>query len=602
MKLSHYPRYLFIGILLSLAGIMIVVQMVHIQTSVQAKDVSEYGKTWAYVPRTIFPERGKIYDRQGSLLVGNQLLYEVGLNLVDVTDPETISRALETILGLDYTTTLEKVSTPASSTSTYLILSDFVTASKADEIRQLMDSYSRMADDPKYQQANPPSLNGIILTPHLQRSYPEGTLASNVLGFYTLETSEASKTADRHEIRVGRGFYGVEEKYNDLLSGTPIDVQVPLDPNKVGDVPQIPPGSDLILTIDREIQTSMESVLDRSVKSSGAASGTLIVIDPKTGEILSMATSPRLDPNKYWEINKLFDNAAYFNRAVSTTYEPGSVFKVITMASALDAGVVTPETPFLDTGEFEIGGAVIRNWDGNAWGEQNMIGCMQHSLNVCLSWIAKQMGPKTFYDYLNRFGIGHITGIDLANEAVFPLRTPDDGLWYDVDLATHSFGQGLAVTPIQLATAITAAANDGKIMAPHVLKSMVSNGRQYNTTPQVIANPIKPETARTLTEMLATSLEEESSDALVEGYRLAGKTGTAEIPTEYGYSMGVTNASFVGWGPVDDPKFLVYVWLEKPKSSIWGSIVAAPVFREAVKELVVLMNIPPDDIRTKLEK
>jgi cell division protein FtsI/penicillin-binding protein 2 len=602
MKLPHYPRYLFIGILLSLAGIMIIAQMVHIQTSVQAKDVSSYGKTWAYVPRTIFPERGKIYDRQGSLLVGNQLLYEVGLNLVDVTDPETISRALETILGLDYTTTLEKVSTPATSTSSYLILSDFVSASKADEIRQLMDSYARMADDPKNQQKNPPSLNGIILTPHLQRSYPEGTLASNVLGFYTLETSEASKTADRHEIRVGHGFYGVEEKYNDLLSGTPIDVQVPLDPNKVGDIPEIPPGSDLILTIDREIQASMESVLDRSVKSSGSASGTLIVLDPKTGEVLAMATSPRLDPNKYWEINKLFDNAAYFNRAVSTTYEPGSVFKVLTMASALDSGVVTPETPFLDTGEFEIGGAVIRNWDGNAWGEQNMIGCMQHSLNVCLSWVAKQMGPKIFYDYLNRFGIGHITGIDLANEAVFPLRTPDDGLWYDVDLATHSFGQGLAVTPIQLASAITAAANGGKIMAPHVLKAMVSNGRQYNTTPQVIANPIKPETAKTLTDMLATSLEEESSDALVDGYRLAGKTGTAEIPTPYGYSMGVTNASFVGWGPVDDPKFLVYVWLEKPKTSIWGSIVAAPVFRDAVKELVVLMNIPPDDIRAKLEK
>lgn len=602
MKLPHYPRYLFIGILLTLAGIMIIVQMVHIQTSVQAKDVSAFGKTWSYVPRTIFPERGKIYDRQGSLLVGNQLLYEVGINLVDVTDAETVARAMETILGLDYTSTLEKVSTPASSNSSYLILSDFVSASKADEIRQLMESYARMADDPKYAKKTPPSLNGIILTPHLQRSYPEGTLASNILGFYTLETSEASKTADRHEIRVGHGFYGVEEKYNDLLSGTPIDVQVPLDPNKVGDVPQIPQGSDLILTIDREIQASMEAVLDKSVKSSGSASGTLIVLDPKTGEVLAMATSPRLDPNKYWEITKLFDNAAYFNRAVSTTYEPGSVFKVITMASALDAGVVTPETPFLDTGEFEIGGAVIRNWDGNAWGEQNMIGCMQHSLNVCLSWIAKQMGPKTFYDYLNRFGIGHITGIDLANEATFPLRTPEDGLWYDVDLATHSFGQGLAVTPIQLATAITAAANDGKIMAPHVLKAMISNGRQYNTTPQVIANPIKPETAKTLTEMLATSLEEESSDALVDGYRLAGKTGTAEIPTEYGYSMGVTNASFVGWGPVDDPRFLVYVWMEKPKTSIWGSIVAAPVFRDAVKELVVLMNIPPDDIRSKLEK
>lgn len=602
MKLPHYSRFLFIGILLSLAGIMVIAQMVHIQTSVQAKDVAEYGEKWAFVPTTIFPERGKIYDRQGSLLVGNQLLYEVGVNLVDVTDPETIARALETILELDYVTTLEKVSTTPSSDSSYIILSDFVSAAKADEIKQLMDSYARMAEDPKYEKKIPPSLNGVILTSHLQRSYPEGTLASNILGFYTLETSEASKTADRHEVRIGHGYYGVEEKYNELLAGTPIDVRVPLDPNRVAEIPEIPPGSDLVLTIDREIQISMENVIDKSVKGSGAVSGTLIVIDPETGEILAMATSPRLDPNKYWEIAEIFDNAAYFNRAVSTTYEPGSVFKVITMASALDAGVITPETPFLDTGEFEIGGAIIRNWDGNAWGEQNMTGCMQHSLNVCLSWIAKQLGPKLFYEYLQSFGIGQVTGIDLANEAVFPLRTPDDGLWYDVDLATHSFGQGLAVTPIQLASAITAAANDGKIMAPHILKSMVSNGRQYNTAPQVISNPIKAETARTLTEMLAVSLEEESSDALIDGYRVAGKTGTAEIPTEYGYSMGVTNASFVGWGPVDDPKFLVYVWLEKPKSSIWGSIVAAPVFRDAVSELVVLMNIPPDEIRAELEK
>ena len=491
MKLPHYPRFLFVGILLTLAGLLVVAQMVHIQTSVQAKEVSDYGKTWAYVPRTIFPERGKIYDRQGSLLVGNQLLYEIGVNLVDVNDPESIARAFETILGLDYITTLEKVSTAASSNSSYLILSDFVTSAKADEIRQLMDSYARMADDPKYLNKTPPSLDGVILTAHLQRSYPEGSLGSNILGFYTLETSEDSKTADRHEIRVGHGYYGVEEKYNELLAGTPIDVRVPLDPNLVGDIPQIPPGSDLILTIDREIQASMEKVIDKHVKSSGAVSGTLIVLDPKNGEVIAMANSPRLEPNKYWEISKIFENAAFFNRAVSTTYEPGSVFKVLTMASALDSGTVTPETPFLDTGEFEIGGAIVRNWDGNAWGEQNMIGCMQHSLNVCLSWIAKQMGPKIFYDYLQRFGIGHITGIDLANEAVFPLRTPDDGLWYDVDLATHSFGQGLAVTPIQLASAISAAANDGKIMAPHILKAMVSNGRQYNTTPQVIANPIK---------------------------------------------------------------------------------------------------------------
>jgi cell division protein FtsI/penicillin-binding protein 2 len=600
MKTLHYSRFLILGGALSLVGLLIIAQMVHIQTSKQAKAVTEFGKEWAFVPKTIFPERGKIYDRFGSLLVGNTLKYEVGLNLADVSDAETIARALETILNLDYQETLEKAQTPRSESAAYVLLKDFVPSEKADEIRQLMDSYTRMAEQPDKKDKFSPNLDGIILTPHLQRSYPEGTLASNILGFYTLNTSQPSRTPDRHEIRTGDGFFGIEEKFDDILAGTPVDVQVPLDPNLVDQIPQVPPGGDIVLTIDREIQTSMEKVIDNSVKTSGAVSGTLIVLDPETGEVIAMATSPRLDPNEYWKIGKIFENAAYYNRAVSTTYEPGSVFKVLTMAAALDAGVVTPETPFLDTGEFEIGGAIIRNWDGNAWGEQNMIGCMQHSLNVCLSWIAKQVGPKRFYEYMEKFGIGHQTGIDLAGEAAFPLRLPGDGNWYDVDLATNSFGQGLAVTPIQLAAAVSAAANDGKIMTPHIVKSVISNGRQYNTSIQTLSQPISAQTAHTLTEMLAVSLESESSDALIEGYRVAGKTGTGEIPTPWGYTIGQTNASFVGWGPVDDPKFLVYVWLEKPKTSIWGSIVAAPVFRDAVSELVVLMNIPPDDVRAKI--
>jgi cell division protein FtsI/penicillin-binding protein 2 len=602
MTLPHYRRYLAIGIILTLAGVLIFAQMIHIQTSAKAEIVTDYGETWSYVPMTIFPERGKIFDRQGNLLVGNQKLYEIGINLVDVDDPETIARVLESVVGLNYEDTLEKVKTKASADAAYVVLTDFIPASQAGQILDLMDTYSDMAKDPKYANQPAPNLDGVLLTPHLQRSYPEGSLASNILGFYTLQISQTSTTADRHEIRVGNGYYGVEQNYNDLLAGNPIDIRAPVNPNLVDEIPDLPPGSDLVLTIDREIQSSMETVLDKHVKSSGAESGTLIVLNPETGEVLAMANSPRLDPSHYWDQDKKFLSSVNYNRAVSSTYEPGSIFKVITMASALDAGVVTPDTIFRDTGVWEVGGYTIYNWDGNAWGDQTMVGCMQHSLNVCLSWVASQLGPKAFYEYLNRFGIGHTTGIDLANEATFPLRTPEDGVWSDVDLATHSFGQGLAVTPIQLASAISAVANDGVIMAPHVLKSMVSNGRQYNTTPQVLSNPISAETAHTLTDMLAISLESESSDALVEGYRVAGKTGTAEIPTEYGYSLGVTNASFVGWGPVDDPKFLVYVWLEKPSASIWGSVIAAPVFRDAVKELVVLMNIPPDDVRANLVK
>jgi cell division protein FtsI/penicillin-binding protein 2 len=148
--------------------------------------------------------------------------------------------------------------------------------------------------------------------------------------------------------------------------------------------------------------------------------------------------------------------------------------------------------------------------------------------------------------------------------------------------------------------AVSAIANDGKMMAPHIVRSMVDNGRQYDVTPQVVGTPIRAETATVLTNLLATSLEEESSVALVPGYRMAGKTGTAEIATEYGYTTYLTNASFVGWGPTDDPKFVVYIWLEEPRNSVWGSVVAAPVFSEVVKNLVVLMNIPPDDVRVEL--
>jgi cell division protein FtsI/penicillin-binding protein 2 len=271
------------------------------------------------------------------------------------------------------------------------------------------------------------------------------------------------------------------------------------------------------------------------------------------------------------------------------------------MAAALDAGVITPETVFNDPGAFRYGGVTIYNWDRQAYGQQTMTGCLQHSLNVCLSWIASQVGAENFYRYMQSFGIGRRTNIDLGYELTYPLYTPaDEGRWYPADLVTNSFGQSLSVTPIQIATGISAIANDGKMMKPHVVKAIIDNGQQTAITPQVESIPIKAETARILSEMLAISLEKEASSALVPGYRVAGKTGTAQIPTESGYSPDQTNASFVGWGPVDDPRFLVYIWLEKPKSSPWGSVVAAPLFSKIVKELVVLMDLPPDAIRKNL--
>jgi cell division protein FtsI/penicillin-binding protein 2 len=363
----------------------------------------------------------------------------------------------------------------------------------------------------------------------------------------------------------------------------------------------VPNGTTLVLTLHRDLQDAAEKILDNALSTYGATGGTITVMDPKTGEILAMAVTPRMNLNEFWNYGAIYDNASDFNQAVSVPYEPGSVMKILTMAAALDSNTVVPSTPFLDTGAIMVGGITIQNWDRQAWGPQDMVGCLQHSLNVCMAWLSTSMGPETFYGYMDRFGLGRPTGVDMAGEAAGRLKIPGDEDWYPVDLGTNSFGQGVAVTPIQLLMAASAIANDGRMVTPHVLYAMMREGRQYNVTPQYAGVPISQATADTLSEMLALSLEQESSNALVPGYRVAGKTGTAQIPTESGYYDATkTNASFIGWGPVDDPRFMIYVWLEQPSASIWGSETAAPVFAEIAQKTVILLDIPPDYIRLQI--
>jgi cell division protein FtsI/penicillin-binding protein 2 len=582
-------RFRIVGIVLAAMALLIIAQAVRIQFSPQVPAFLHQWELYKGEWRTVYPPRGQIYDRWGRILAGNKTVYEIGANLRDVENPETIALTLMGVVQADYNKVFSLASTKYSADpehpAIYVVLADYVTEEQKNRIEQLakeMENQSR----PRDKNAKVPSLKGLIYRPHLVRSYPEETLASNILGFVT---------------RDGNGFFGVEEKYNDQLAGTPQVVWVPLDPNEVADAPEIPQGADLILTIDRDVQASMEEILDRAVKSSGSSSGTILVMDPKTGEILAIASTPRMDLNKFWEFDSVYPSPTPFNRGIAE-YEPGSVFKVLTMAAALDAGAVKPETQFIDTGTFEIGGIYIHNWNSGAWGPQTMLGCMQHSLNVCLAWVASQLGTARFYQYMQNFGIGHLSGVDLAGELPGRLKLPGDDDWYEADLGTNAFGQGVAVTPMQMLMAISSVANGtGQMMAPHLVRSMINNDHQYYIAPQVVGMPIKAKTARKLTQMLATSLEGESSDALIEGYRVAGKTGTAEIATPMGYTGTQTNASFVGWGPVDDPRFLVYVWLEKPSTSPWGSIVAAPVFKEVVKRLVILMDLPPDDVRHRLQ-
>jgi cell division protein FtsI/penicillin-binding protein 2 len=403
----------------------------------------------------------------------------------------------------------------------------------------------------------------------------------------------------------GKGFFGVEGYYDEWLAGKPITIERPLIPPEARLQPNPPAGVNLVLTIDLDIQQVADIALREAVDSSGAESGQVIVMDPRNGEILAMTAWPPLDPTQYeaWLEGDANDpeDQAVIAPAVAGQYEPGSTFKVLVMAAALDAGVVTPEEVFIDTGMIEVGGHVIRNWNGGAWGPQTMLGCLQHSLNVCLAWVgSKELGTTNLYSYLNAFGIGQLSGIDLAGEVPGQMRTPQDPRWTESDLGTNSFGQGVSITPIQLLAAVGAIANGGAMVQPHVVLQVVGPQGVYWPQPVVLNRPIRPETAATMTEMLATSLDLETRYARVEGYRIAGKTGTAQIPGEIGYDPRWTVASFVGWGPVGDPRFLVLVRLDKPESSPWGAVVAAPVFQEVVERLVVLLEIPPDLVRTAI--
>jgi cell division protein FtsI/penicillin-binding protein 2 len=400
--------------------------------------------------------------------------------------------------------------------------------------------------------------------------------------------------------REGKGYFGIEEKYDNLLAGNPVTVLVPTDPNKAFEIPHAPDGTTLILTINRDLQAAAEDILDTALGTYGARDGVIAVMDPKTGEMLAIAVSRRMDLNEFWNYDIIYDNATEFNPVISKTYEPGSVTKILTMAAALDSGTVTPNITYLDTGSILVGGVTVQNWDRNPWGVQNMVGCLQHSLNVCMVNLSTQMGAGTFYNYMDAFGLGHLTGVDLAWEAPGRLKVPGDADWYPVDLGTNAFGQGVAVTPIQMMAAVSGVANDGRMVIPHVLYAMVRDGRQYNVPAQFGASPISPQTADVLTEMLAISLEDESSLALVPGYRVAGKTGTAQIPVDGIYESDQTNASFVGWGPVDDPQFMIYVWLERPTESPWGAETAAPVFSEMAQKTAILLDIPPDWVRQQL--
>ncbi len=591
MKEDHSLRFYFLGIVLSMLPVAILFRLIFLQVSPEYRKIFE--DSLASVlnePRILVATRGIIVDRKGHILAGNQRTYEVGVALNQVKNEDAIAMTLNLALGISAESIKVRMAEAVTAGLSYVVIDDYVSQENADTINSWIKK-ARESESLKERV----SLNGLYLDKHLKRTYPNKELGANFLGFVGWEEGAKEQS----------GIHGVEGFYHDLLSGKTEVREIPRQPTDARDMNLTPEGASLVLTIDREIQAMVEDVLDEELRSNGSESGTIVVMDPRTGEILAMATTPRLDPNRYWDFLADFPKDVPFNRAIAQPFEPGSTYKVLTVAAALDSGAVTKDFSYTDTGVLEYAGIYIYNWNRGAWGQQGLLGCLQHSLNVCMATLATQyLGPETFYQYMRSFGIGHATGIDLSGEISGVLKTPHQGSWYPGDLATNAFGQSLTTTPIQLLRAIAAVANEGVMMVPHVVKSIAQNGYQRDLENLPAGMPIRPETAVYLNDLLAQSLEQEASDALVPGYRVAGKTGTAQIP-DYdlgGYHPYLTNASFIGWGPVPNASFMVYIWFEKPTSSPWGSEVAAPVFSRLVEKLVVLMNLPPDDVRVRMVK
>ncbi len=609
-KITYNWRYISIAVLLSLFGIAIIAQMVRIQLTVNASDLTSPSQMGQW--ETAASRRGLILDRNGHVLAGNQTVYTVDVNFEDFNQPgeiEEVKALAELAIDVFHITNqdllgfLQQEPRPLTKNIT---VERF--ASQADLLRflDLVESYyAGGIVDPSATETPPADsltledsvkvidcsdLERISCTPHLTRSYPEKTLASNIIGFVMRDTKQ--------------GQLGIEEKFDSTLFGNDRNWWALWDPHKADQAPDPDNGANIVLTIDAVLQADIEAILDKTIKKTGAVAGTVIVMNPQNGEILAMASTPRADINRYWDeeyYDIINNHENVFNYAIKS-YEPGSVVKVLTMAAALDAGVVEPDTEFIDEGEIEVGGVTIKNWNEKAWGPQNMTSCLQNSLNVCLAWVATQLEAESFYNYMQDFGLGQLTGIELSGESPGLVKSYWSPDYTRSELGTNAFGQGIEITPIQMVKAVSAVANHGEMVAPRIIHSVVDDGYRYTPPKTVVGHPISPETARTLTEMLQQSLQNESSLALVPGYSLAGKTGTAEIYIPgLGYKSSATNTSFVGWGPTDDPQFLVYVWISKPSASIWGSEIAAPVFRKVVEKVVVHLGIPPDAVRMTLQ-
>lgn len=519
--------------------------------------------------RVLMAERGRIKDRSGYPLAINIKSYLLTVIPANIQNPKKTAQALAPFLNIkdetseNFQNLVKKLSYKADF---YEILKKDLDEEEANEIKEL-------------------DLPGVIVESSLKRYYTENEFFSHILGFVGLKDNQPI------------GQYGLEEFLEEQLVGesgllqaekTPSGSLI-LDSKKIIKKPKN--GSDVILTLDRSIQYYTCRALEEGVKKSKGESGTAIIMEPQTGKILALCNWPNFNPNSY---QKVKNYRIFFNSAVSESFEPGSVFKIITMAAALDSGVVKPETIYEDTGEVKITGHIIKNSDLKAHGIRTMTNVLEKSLNTGAVFAVRKVGLDKFRTYVKNFGFGSLTDIEQAGEAVGNISNLDKSA--EIYLATASFGQGISVTPIQLITAVAAIANQGKLIKPYLVDKIIKeDGTIIQNQPKFIRQVISPSTAINLSAMMVSVLENGYGKlARVPGYWIAGKTGTAQVASPAGGYSEKTIHSFIGFAPSDNPVFVGLVKVNDPKKGRFAESTAAPIFGKIAEYILKYYGVPPN--------
>lgn len=524
--------------------------------------------------RSLLPKRGGIYvqDRsRGTTLTPlalHRTVYQAFLDNADKPDYGAIADQFARVYTLDK---------PARD-----VLYDTLKNSKPESRYVPLPGYDKVTDDQRDALVTK-KLQGLYFAPRPYRYYPEANFASHILGFYGMGSDGKAK-----------GSYGIEGYYQSTLAGQQGFIEGKRDafggwiPVASREHQAARDGADVVLTIDQTIQLRACEELERIAKESQSVSATSIIMNPKTGAIMAMCSYPTFDPNTY---NKVDSAAVYNNHAIFTAYEPGSIFKTVTMAAALDKNVITPELTYDDPGSRQIDGFTIYNAQRKNWGRQTMTGVLERSINTGMILIVEKLGRADFAEYVDRFGFGKKTGIELNTESAGTVVSlQKKGLVY---AATASFGQGITATPIQMTQAYAAMANGGVLMQPTIVSQVrYPDGHVEVREPVVVRRVISPQASFLISGMLTSVIETTYRKvAYVPGYHFGGKTGTAQIADQGGYS-DETNHSFVGYGPIEDPQFVVFSKFEQPQRE-WAESTAAPYFGKMAKFLVQYLRIPP---------